>query len=630
MRNCYIYFILCILLDLSIVFAKAQSPGGVNSNLYLWLKAGSGVTQSSNQVTAWANQASGVAMSTQPSYPSASSNIILANNRTNFNPAITFTGASGYCLTGSYVTNPNNAPLIFAVATGGTGTGGNYLGDIYSNSFGGSTGMVYDATTGNFDIDGSGYSCSPTFANYKPSVVRAYYNSNSSSLGAYIALNGITSSSCSSGAIVGEGNSFEIGGRTWGPIPNRIFVGDISEVIYYKSNTATAAQINQVESYLALKYGITLGSNSSVMNYTSSNGTTIWSGNSTYQNDVFGIGTDNGSGLTQTQSNSMNNGSGNGVGQSGKGNLTLSAPSALADQQFLMVGDDAGALTEETNNLPTGTIGSKRVVRNWLVQNIGSVGTVNLSFDMTGLTLTGGATAANYRLLVNSNTDATFATGTPTHYFPSSITGNLINFTGVSLPNNTVFTLITFASGTTLPAIWVSFTAVKQGTGALLNWATSNEVNVSLYEVEYSPDGNSYSSIGRIEANNNMSMNNYSFQIPSLSNGTNYFRIKRVDLDGVSNYSNILEINNILQFFVSIEPNPIINNLLNFHINSPKQGHADFSILGMDGRVFLRQDITFQSGTTTKKLDISGLAAGAYMARILIDGNLKTLRFIKN
>ena len=402
--------------------------------------------------------------------------------------------------------------------------------------------------------------------------------------------------------------------------------GEIAEAILYNQSQAGTNR-SKIISYLALKYGITLGNTSNLVNYTSSGGTVYWTGNSTYQNDVFGIGTDNGAGLVQAESNSMNNGSGNGTGQSGKGNLILSS-SSLTDQQFLMIGDDAGALTEETTNLPTGTIGSKRVVRNWLVQNTGSVGAVNLSFDMTGLTLSGGTTAANYRLLENSNTDATFATGTPTHYFPSSITGNLINFSSINLQNNTVFTLVTLAAGATLPAIWVSFTATKQGNGALLSWTTSDEINVAYYEVEQSADGISYSSIGRVAADN-MASNNYSFQVNTLTNGSNFFRIKRVDLDGVSDYSSVKEIKNSLPFFVSIQPNPVMSGLLNVHISSPMQGQADMSIFSMDGRLLIHKAMTIQDGLTIVGLDISRLAAGTYITRVLTGSNLVTEKFIK-
>ena len=324
----------------------AQSPGGISSNLYLWLKSNAGVTQSSNQVTAWANQAS-TSMTTQASTAgsgvTASNNISFSNNKINYNPAIVFNGTTSYCLQGTFSSTPTNPPMMFAVAIGGSGSWQQQYACVYSNSntIGGSTGMIYDAVHGEYWADFNGATCVNTPVEYNvPSLVRLYYNNTTTANGSYIALNGIqqaTSACSTSDSLTAVQSSFQIGGRTWQGYTKRIFVGSMAEVIYYNTNTLTAAQINQVESYLALKYGITLGSTSSLVNYTSSTSTTLWTGNASYQNNVFGIGTDNGSGLTQTQSNSMNNGSGSGVGQSGKGNLILTAPSALTNQQFLMM-----------------------------------------------------------------------------------------------------------------------------------------------------------------------------------------------------------------------------------------------------------------------------------------------------
>ncbi|MBS1669722.1 MAG: T9SS type A sorting domain-containing protein [Bacteroidetes bacterium] len=616
---------------------SSTNPGGISSNLYLWLNAGNGVTQTAGQVTTWKNLAA-TTMITQASTAgagvSASNNIKDSNNSINYYPGIVFNGTSSYRLEGRYSAAPTNPPLMFAVAIGRTGSGQQQYACVYSssNTIGGSTGMIYDAVHGEYWADYNGATCANTPSVYNvPSLVRLYYNNTTTANNAYIALNGTqqTSNACSSSDnLTAAQDSFQIGGRTWQGYLSRIFVGAMAEVIYYNGNTLSASQINQVESYLALKYGITLGSTASLVNYVSSNGTTFWTGNSTYQNDVFGIGMDNGSGLALAQSNSMNTGSGNGSGKSAKGNLVLSN-SALTDQQFLMIGDDAKALTEQTTNLPSGSSGSKRLARNWLVRNTGSMGAVNLSFDMTGLTLSGGTTASNYRLLVNSNTDATFATGTPTHYYASSITGNLINFTGVSLNNNTVFTLVTYASGSTLPATWVSFTATKQGNGASLNWVTADEVNVGYYEVEQSTNGSSYLSLGNVAANNKGGTNNYSFQVGSLTDGPNYFRIKRVDLDGNFEYSNIRIINHSEGYSVSIEPNPIVGSTLRMRIVAPQAQKATVYIMGMDGRSLQNKVFMLEEGVNLAEMDLGHLAAGAYIARTLFANSVSTQKFIK-
>ena len=80
--------------------------------------------------------------------------------------------------------------------------------------------------------------------------------------------------------------------------------GAIYEVVAYASLLSTTER-EQVESYLALKYGISLGHN-----YVASDASTLWNAttNATYHNDVAGIGRDDNGVLNQKQSKSQSGG----------------------------------------------------------------------------------------------------------------------------------------------------------------------------------------------------------------------------------------------------------------------------------------------------------------------------------
>lgn len=82
----------------------------------------------------------------------------------------------------------------------------------------------------------------------------------------------------------------------------RDWLGPVGELVLY-SGPVTTVEANRVESYLAIKYGITLGGNgSTTLAYRSSAGTTLWAANSGYHYDVIGIGRDDKSELVQKQS----------------------------------------------------------------------------------------------------------------------------------------------------------------------------------------------------------------------------------------------------------------------------------------------------------------------------------------
>ena len=98
-----------------------------------------------------------------------------------------------------------------------------------------------------------------------------------------------------------EGHSFVTEGVT--PLRRNYFDGKLSELIIY-DGVPTSTEEDQIESYLAVKYGITLAST----NYLSSDGTVIWNNSSysSYHYDIAGIGRDDDQGLHQKQSKSIN------------------------------------------------------------------------------------------------------------------------------------------------------------------------------------------------------------------------------------------------------------------------------------------------------------------------------------
>jgi hypothetical protein len=84
------------------------------------------------------------------------------------------------------------------------------------------------------------------------------------------------------------------------------FPGDIQEVIWYQG-TLSALETQKVESYLALKYGISLDQ-AAPYNYLASDGSIIWNASmaGNYNRDIVGIGRDDDSGLNHKQSTSVN------------------------------------------------------------------------------------------------------------------------------------------------------------------------------------------------------------------------------------------------------------------------------------------------------------------------------------
>ena len=615
------FYLPFLLLVTTTVFA--QSPGGVAGSV-LWLKADAGVTGGAwNDNSGTGNNFSQATFANQPT---------LTTNVFNFNVALQFDGTSSFMEQAAPTGFPtgNNDRSIIVVAQANTTTGFRWI-LAYGNV--GTLGATCQMGNFNGQLANSFYGIDEFSANYWDAAANANGALASFTLNAgtgsqydkgnFLQANPISGlSATSANAVIGNlsGSATE-----W-------WSGSIAEIILFNTALSNATR-SQVEAYLALKYGFTLGTTTSPVNYVASDGaTTYWTGSATYQNDVFGIGTDAGTGLAQLQSNSMNSGSGDGTGQSGKLNLVLSSQTFSTDHQFMVIGNDAGGLIEHTivaGEAPVVALGSQRLVRNWRSQNTGSLANVDLDFDISGLTLTGGTNPANYRLMIDEDGDGDyFNTGTQRFVRASSLTGNHLVFTGVALNNTTAFTIITQAS-TLLPATWQGFTATLQRNSAVLTWKTSNEINVDHYTVEYSANGISFMSGPTVAAKNSTGVNTYTVTQDNLPAGTRYYRIKRVDKDGNFTVSDIRSVRVGGFSSVLIKSNPINNGTLELNIDVPQNQDAVIRILGISGKVLVQQTNGLSTGSNTIKTNMLHMAAGTYFLQVQLANEVINKKFVK-
>lgn len=439
------------------VKAALPAPGGVEGAV-LWLKAdGSLVVNGSNQVEHWDDQSGGAFIATQaqassPAHTNTitpSNSILKVNNGVNFNPAVDFSGATGKTLKGASVSAWNSANLrTFSTAYAEGAPAGGLSGVFTINgtwtSGGGASGggLGYYGPSKSYYLDGNSCSVASAPATDGPHIATGVYISATNALGGTTWLDGVqkaTGTSCGKGSTY---DFFEIGGRTTGTTTydNRVFNGKIPEVIVYTS-TLTATEAQKVDSYLAVKYGITLGANT--LDYLASNGTTkAWdaSTNTGYYNNITGIGRDDNSALNQKQSKSVN---AQGLVTVGHGAIAADNISNTnnfsANNSFLMFGDNNGAVNTWTSTgVPALDANQyQRIPRTWKVQETGTVGNVALSFDVNDADADIVAPVNGYYLI-----NLTTGTATPL----TSTDGNNYSASGITLNNGDLFTIGTSAA----------------------------------------------------------------------------------------------------------------------------------------------------------------------------------------
>ncbi len=440
--------------------AAAQTPGGVSTSLSAWFKAN---TQAGNilpansqgtPVNEWKSELGNlsVTQATTTYMPLFVASYSAATNF-NFNPSLQFAASQvkGLVNTSSTLDLLGNSGTYFLVLNTYRETG--YTSSTCFSYISPGTGARYQAKA-DFRIQtgtspGFGYiaDLNPAATSLNPAGIPAIN---------YPVQSAIVLTSRSAGSnfrcrrnadttILGSdgiyypavGNGLGIGFSA--PGNGEASSSAIAEVIMYNASL-TDADVNKVETYLAIKYGITLSQGTTFTqplgptNYTLSDGSTAWNAaaNSGYGHNITGIGRDDGSALSQQQSKSVHdsalvylyNGVTGGVFPAmNKDN----ANSFAADKSVLLAGDNG-----LSRNLAVCLFNGKmaRMNRVWKVQATGAVGTVTVAVNATD------ADAAVKNLLVS--TDPLFPAATTTIYPLQAAGGKL--YAELAFNSNSYFT----------------------------------------------------------------------------------------------------------------------------------------------------------------------------------------------
>lgn len=242
------------------------------------------------------------------------------------------------------------------------------------------------------------------------------------------------------------------------------------------------------------------------------------------------------------------------------------------------------------------------------------------SFIAAGVTNGISSSSSDYTFPFMTNYTGVPPVTTDPHYVAGTGVGT--NITGSKGGNGLI--IIQYSIGT-LPVTLISFTnQVQQNKKVLLKWATSAEESSAYFSVERSMDGVQYTSIGKINAAvNSNSVNNYSFVDANPVTGKNYYRLKMVDIDEKTSFSEVLvadiSFNGVK---IAAYPNPAVNDLTITGV----QAGMNIRIMGRDGLLLKAQ----KAVSNSIKIPITTLPAGIYIVQVVRDGAIiHSATFIK-
>ncbi|MFT3932354.1 MAG: gliding motility-associated C-terminal domain-containing protein [Chitinophagaceae bacterium] len=495
--------------------AQPQSPAGVPANV--WFKADAGINASGNIVNSWTDQSANNWIASKVSSAGPDTSL----NKINFNPAVTFSsstnnglatpaaGNSGAMPESNVVNGVNNAQFIVYKSAAGSITGINYRYGLDNNPVTNpwNIGNYYSSSTnGAFTYKNAGATAATTTSPSTVYLADIFSNSSGSSSSwngvVGTALNGTSTTTGDALFFIGAGST------STGSSTNSA----IAEIITY--NTDQTTNKNKIESYLALKYGISI-SQTTATDYLASDGTTtMWSAGvaGPFGYNIFGIGRDDNSGLLQKVSASQNV----------RGILTVALDNDFAsnnnaaartatfntDKNFFTISDNSGASGNPAWTMVSAPTGKALLNYNYRSQtNISGGQAVFLQFDVanTNLDVPSLLTGTNYYLIYDNSGN----------YSASSTVVPLVNTSGslwstslpVTLGNGARFTLATDIAplvpdviapsqticGSTIPPTPLTVTAAASGGcgGYIYYWQYSTD-NGTTWTNDLTATGNTY------------------------------------------------------------------------------------------------------------------------------------------
>jgi len=211
---------------------------------------------------------------------------------------------------------------------------------------------------------------------------------------------------------------------------------------------------------------------------------------------------------------------------------------------------------------------------------------------------------------------------------------DIVEGTGGSQPNNYIrvgnrifLTVETLSAGRELwsglisdifPKFTLDFNGkIDNNKSAELEWKTNNESGLQTFEVQRSEDEKNFSTIGHVPAIGSIGRRaDYTFSDPSaltLKGSAIFYRLRLLNTNGVSNYSDTLQL--IIHDEVKLWPNPATTEV-NVSLTLTESQAIAFVLRDTNGNAIKKWELNMDKGYHQKILKIDNLPAGNYYLNI--------------
>jgi hypothetical protein len=172
-----------------------------------------------------------------------------------------------------------------------------------------------------------------------------------------------------------------------------------------------------------------------------------------------------------------------------------------------------------------------------------------------------------------------------------------------------------------LPVRMLSFQAKQQGADVKLHWSVTEETQVSRYEIERSMEPQNFKSIGSVTAKGHVANGglDYNYRDAGALVSTLYYRLRMVDQNGSSNFSNILRVTpgamDALE--LSAFSQSAYQNTIDMDMWAIDAMTAHIEVRDLQGRLVINMaNQNLVAGRNPMRVDLSEMAAASYLISI--------------
>jgi hypothetical protein len=176
--------------------------------------------------------------------------------------------------------------------------------------------------------------------------------------------------------------------------------------------------------------------------------------------------------------------------------------------------------------------------------------------------------------------------------------------------------MMVFRQMASLPVTVTSVTAIAKNSGNQIEWKVENENDIQQYDVEKSTDGTHFFQIAVVNAKNT-GTGNYNSTDVNIASGTNYYRIKVVNVDGKISYTQVVKVvNGKITSSISVYPNPIKDAIVHLQLNNQPPGIYKIKLYNSMGQMLISKNIAHAGGSSEENINCINLPKGIYQLKV--------------